>query len=92
MPVILVNILIYFASSLVARMLLGAGLGIISYNFIDTLMQNLQDALLAALNGFPADIVGIIGLLRIDFYLSIILSAMTMAAFIKSSKIALGKV
>lgn len=87
----LVQILVYFASSLVARMLLGAGLGIITYGFIDTVMQNLKNALISAMAGFPADIVNIIAILRLDFYLSIVISAMTMAAFIKASKIALGK-
>ena len=91
MPVALVPILIWFASSLVARVLLGAGLGFITFNFLTTITDNLKNAVISTVSGLPADIVNIIGLLNLDMYLSIVLSAMTMAAFIKASKLALGK-
>lgn len=88
---LLVPILIWFASSLAARMLLGLGLGIVTFYALQTLMDNLKNALLSSLSGLPADIVNIMGLLNFDFYISIVLSAMGTAAFIASSKIALGK-
>lgn len=91
MPVALVPILIWFASSLVARVLLGAGLGFVTFQFLTTLTENLKNAVLSTVSGLPADILNVIGLLNLDLYLSIILSAMTMAAFITSSKLALGK-
>lgn len=91
MPVALVPILIWFASSLVARVMLGAGLGFITFNFLTTITDNLKNAVISTVSGLPADIVNIIGLLNLDMYLSIVLSAMTMAAFIKASKLALGK-
>lgn len=91
MPLLLTPILIWFASSLVARVLLGAGLGFITFRFLTTLTENLKNAVISTVSGLPADIINIIGLLNLDMYLSIILSAMTMAAFIASSKLALGK-
>ena len=91
MPLALVPILIWFASSLVARVLLGAGLGFITFQFLTTVTDNLKNAVISTVSGLPADIVNIIGLLNLDMYLSIVLSAMTMAAFIKASKLALGK-
>lgn len=91
MPAILISILTMFASSLVARMLLGAGLAIFTYNQIMTLQDNLKNALLSSMSGFPADIINIMGLLRIDFYISVILSAMGTAAFLKAAKIFIGK-
>ena len=92
MPALLIRILVWFASGLIARVLLGAGLGIFTFTFLNDIMSNLKNAILNAMQGFPADITQILGLLQVDFYISIILSALTMAAFIKSSKLALGKV
>ena len=43
------------------------------------------------LNNIPSDVLGILGILKIPQALSIIMSAIGTAAFIKSSKIALGK-
>ena len=42
MPAILVTILSVFARSLIARMLLGAGLTIFTYNFVDDLVLQAQ--------------------------------------------------
>lgn len=91
MPTIVVRILIWFGTGLAARMLLGLGLGIVTFNALQTLMDNLKNALLASMNGLPVDLINIMGLLNFDFYISIVLSAMGTSAFISSSKIALGK-
>lgn len=87
----LAALLVAFASTLAARMLLGVGLGFVTFYFLQTIMENLKNAVISAISGLPADIVAVIGLLKFDFYISILLSAMATAAFIKSSKIALGK-
>lgn len=91
MPQLLIAILAAFASSLVAKLLLGAGLAFISYTFINDLVMQAQNAMLGLYNNVPADIVGIMGILKIPQALSVIMSAIGTAAFIKSSKLALGK-
>ncbi|BFM35352.1 DUF2523 domain-containing protein [Acinetobacter towneri] len=91
MPQLLITILAAFASSLVAKLLLGAGLAFISYTFINDLVMQAQNAMLGLYNNVPADIVGIMGILKIPQALSVIMSAIGTAAFIKSSKLALGK-
>ncbi len=91
MPQLLITILASFASSLVAKLLLGAGLAFISYTFINDLVMQAQNAMLGLYNNVPADIVGIMGILKIPQALSVIMSAIGTAAFIKSSKLALGK-
>ena len=91
MPQLLIWILASFASSLVAKLLLGAGLAFISYTFINDLVMLAQNAMLGLYNNVPADIVGIMGILKIPQALSVIMSAIGTAAFIKSSKLALGK-
>ena len=91
MPQLLITILAAFASSLVAKLLLGAGLAFISYTFINDLVMQAQNAMLGLYNNVPADIVGIMAILKIPQALSVIMSAIGTAAFIKSSKLALGK-
>lgn len=91
MPQILIVILAAFASSLVAKLMLGAGLAFLSYTWINDLVMQAQNAMLGLYGNIPADIMGVLGILKIPQALSIIMSAMGVAAFIKSSKIALGK-
>lgn len=91
MPQLLITILAAFASSLVAKLLLGAGLAFISYTFINDLVMQAQNVMLGLYNNVPADIMGIMGILKIPQALSVIMSAIGTAAFIKSSKLALGK-
>ena len=91
MPQILIVILTAFASSLVARLMLGAGLAFLSYTWINDLVLQAQNAMLGLYSNIHADIMGVLGILQIPQALSIIMSAMGTAAFIKSSKIALGK-
>jgi len=91
MPAVLITILAAFASSLVAKLLLGAGLAFLSYTFINDLVAEAQNAMLGLYGNIPADILGVLGILKIPQALSVIMSAIGIAAFIKSSKMALGK-
>lgn len=91
MPKLLVFILTSFASSIIAKMMLGAGLAFISYTFINDLVLQAQNAMTGLYSNLPADLLGVLGILKIPQALSIIMSAIGTAAFIKSSKLALGK-
>ena len=91
MPAVLIAILTGFAGSLVARMLLGAGLAIFTYKFIDNLVLQAQNEMQGLLYNLPSDVIGLISILKIPQGLSVIMSAMGIAAFIKSSKTFLGK-
>lgn len=91
MPQMLIVILTAFASSLVAKLMLGAGLAFLSYTWINDLVLQAQNQMLGLYSNIPADIMGVLGILKIPQALSIIMSAMGTAAFIKSSKLALGK-
>lgn len=91
MSKLLILILSSFASSLVAKLLLGAGLAFVSYTFINDLVIDAQTAMLGLYSNVPADIIGILGILKIPQALSVLMSAIGTAAFIKSSKLALGK-
>lgn len=91
MPAILVTILAAFASSLVAKLLLGAGLAFVSYTFINDMVSAAQSEMLGLYGNLPSNIIGVLGLLKIPQALSVLMSAIGTAAFIKSSKLALGK-
>lgn len=91
MPAILIIILTAFASSLVARLLLGAGLAIFTYSFTDDLVAQAQNQMNGLLNNLPSDVLALISILKIPQGLSIIVSALGIAAFIKSSKAFIGK-
>ena len=90
MPAILIRILTNFASSLVAKLMLGGGLAFISYRWVNDLVAQAQTQMLGLYGGLPADIVGVLGILKIPQALSVVMSAVATAAFIRTSKVALG--
>lgn len=91
MPAILVTILTAFASKLVARMMIGAGIVFISYTYTNDLVAQAQAAMLGLYSNIPANIIGVLGILKIPQALSVVMSAIGIATFIKSTKLALGK-
>jgi hypothetical protein len=87
----LVPILIAFASSLVARMLMGAGLAFFTYNWIMGLVEDAQYEMVGLFNNIPSDLLGLLSILKIPQAFSVILSAIGIAAFVKASKVFLGR-
>lgn len=90
MPAVLITILTAFASSLLAKLLLGAGLAFLSYSFVNDMVLAAQSQMIGLYGNLPANIVGVLGILKIPQALSVIMSAIGTAAFIKTSKVALG--
>ena len=90
MPAVLITILAAFASSLVAKLLLGAGLAFLSYSFVNDMVLSAQSQMIGLYGNLPANIVGVLGILKIPHALSILMSSIGTAAFIKTSKVALG--
>jgi ABC-type phosphate transport system permease subunit len=91
MPAIIITILTAFASSLVARLLLGAGLAFFTYDWINDLVLSAQLEMAGLLNNLPSDVLGLISILKLPQALSVIMSAIGIAAFIKASKVFLGR-
>lgn len=90
MPAIIFRILSMILGSIIAKVLLGAGLAFVTYGFINDLVSEAQNQMIGLMNNIPADILGVLSILKIPQALSIIMSAIGMAAFIKTSKIAIG--
>ncbi|WP_151838139.1 MULTISPECIES: DUF2523 domain-containing protein [unclassified Acinetobacter] len=91
MPAILITILTAFASSLVARMLLGAGLAFLSYTWINELVLKAQNEMAGLFNSIPSDVLGLLSIMKIPQAVSVVMSAIGVALFIKTSKVFLGR-
>ncbi len=87
----IIQILMAFAGSLVARLLLGASLALFTYDFVDDLVTQAQQEIQGLLGSLPSDILGLVSLLKIPQSLSVVMSALGIAAFIKTAKVYLGK-
>ncbi len=87
----IIQILMAFAGSLVARLLLGASLALVTYDFVDDLVTQAQQEMQGLLGSLPSDILGLVSLLKIPQSLSVVMSALGIAAFIKTAKVYLGK-
>lgn len=87
----LVPILIAFASSLLTRMIMGAGLAFFTHKWIMGLVEDAQNEMMGMFNNIPSDLLGLLSILKIPQALSVILSAIGIASFIKASKVFLGK-
>lgn len=91
MPAFLIPLLMALLGSVIARVMLGAGLAFLTFTWVNDLVSLAQNQISGLMGGLPADLLGILGIMQIPQALSIIMSAIGTAAFIKTSKIALGK-
>ncbi|SUU20111.1 DUF2523 family protein [Acinetobacter haemolyticus] len=87
----LVIILGFLTKYLIARMLVGAGLTIVTYTVLNSYVNDLKDMLHGFFYNLPYSVFFVIDLLNFDFYLSTIISCYSLAMSIKSAKTFIGK-
>lgn len=78
MPAILVPIAVFLAQilkPLVARVLAAIGMGLVTYQGVTALTDQLRQAIADRFGGLAEDIAAIVGLLGIDTAMTLILSA-----------------
>ena len=78
MPLFLASLLgglVQVASSIVGRVLIALGIGYVSYSGLSALLDGLKSQVIGYLTGAPAQVVAIMGLLKVDVALSVIFSA-----------------
>lgn len=75
------GILLTITTSLVGRVLLALGLGLVTYNALDPLLEQFQANYFNQLVGLPADILGFVGLLRLGDAVQIIFAALATRLF-----------
>ena len=81
----------YLVSSLIFRFFIATGLSVVTFYFINDLVSQAKIQIQNAFYGLPADVLAFVQLYKIDQAVSVILSAYTIAAMIKTAKIAIGK-
>ena len=91
MPAVLITIIGPVLSSLLFRVLAGGMLAILSYNWVNDLVAQAQDRMYGLLNNIPAAMFGAISILQVPQALSIVMSAIGIATFIRTAKVVIGK-
>ncbi|MCU4380021.1 DUF2523 family protein [Acinetobacter haemolyticus] len=81
----------YLVSSIIVRLFVSTGLSVVSLIFVNDLVDQSKAAVANALYGLPADALSLLQLWKITDGLSIIFSAYTVAAYIKTVKVIIGK-
>lgn len=90
MPYVLGIILTSLISSLIARVLLGAGLTLVTFPFVSDLLDGLINSAQTNLNHLPAFALSFLKLLQVDKCLSIVLSAVQVLIYVKLAKVIVG--
>lgn len=76
------GILLSITTSLVGRVLMALGLGLVTYNALDPLLEQLQSSYFSQLSGVPAEILGFVGLLKVGEAAQIIFAALATKLFL----------
>lgn len=91
MPSILIRILTWLMSSLAGQVLFSLGMGVISFGALNTLLGWITDRMTTYFTGTSHNILIFINLLEIDYYFSVLISAIMIKATIMSAQVALTK-
>lgn len=92
MPVFLYSALAWFASNLIAKVLIGAGLGIYSYHLISDFTDDMINNIVNQVNsGVSADLLQILSLGGFITALNTIISAMTIVGYFMAIKLVVGR-
>ncbi|MFV0678265.1 DUF2523 domain-containing protein [Variovorax sp. tm] len=70
------SLLVSLAGSLAGRVLIGLGVGVVTYTGISTSLNFLKSQAVTAFHQLPADVMGMLGVLRVGQCISIVSSAM----------------
>jgi len=73
-----------------ARLLTGAGLGVLSFAVLNTIINSFLDSAVSSLNGLPQLTISLLGLAGVGTGISIVGGALLTAAAIKSASVAVG--
>lgn len=91
MPAFLAALATYLISAIIMRLFIATGLSIITFYFINDLVDQAKDSFQNALHGLPADALSFIQLYKLDQCISVIISALSIAAFVKTAKAFIGR-
>lgn len=81
----------WLLGSAVSRLLVGAGLGIVSFAVLDSIITGFLNQAASSLSGLPQLTLSLLGLAGVSTGISIVGGALLTAAAIKSASIAIGR-
>ena len=81
----------YLSASLLKKLLLGAGIGIASGMFFNTLLNMYITKMMDSLGGMPSSIFGLLGKFGFDQALSVIIGALACRAAINAMQLSFTK-
>jgi hypothetical protein len=89
---LLALVLTSLISSIIARMLLGAGLTFITYDWVTDVLDDLISQAEKSMNQLPEFALSMAKLLELDICFSMLLSTVQVLIFVKVAKLFVGKV
>ncbi|MBB4225608.1 DUF2523 family protein [Variovorax guangxiensis] len=66
----------YVAGSLAVQVLVGLGVGLVTYTGMDISLAYLKQQAIQALGGLPAEVIGALGYAKVGVFINIVTSAM----------------
>jgi len=84
LPAVFGSVLAWVGASLIARLLLGLGVGVLTYVGVSALMDTAYSSIVALYADIPAQILGTIGVLHLDDAIKVIFSAISIRLTISS--------
>jgi len=91
MPAILIRILTWLMTSFAGQVMFSLGVGMISFASLNSVLSWIQERIIVYFNGATPNILIFVRLLEIDYYVSVLLSAVIIKATIMSAQVALTK-
>lgn len=91
MPAILIRILTWMMTSIAGQVLFSLGLGVVSFTTINSLLQWITERVTTGFYASPPSVIIFIKLFSIDYYVSVMISALIIKATIMSAQVALSK-
>lgn len=74
-------------ASFVSRLITALGVGFVAYSGLSAAIDGAVSYIVSSVNGIPADVLGLLGLMGFGDGLSVILSALSSAAVIFSARV-----
>lgn len=91
MPAILIRIFTWMMTSFAGQVLFSLGLGVISFNTINSLIYWITERITSAFYAAPPSVLIFVRLLSLDYYVSVLISALIIKATMMSAQVALSR-
>ncbi|AZM39771.1 DUF2523 domain-containing protein [Acinetobacter baumannii] len=91
MPSILIRIFTWMMTSFAGQFLFSMGLGVLSFGTLKTLLDYIVERIKSGFGAASHDVLIFVDLLALDYYISVLISALIIKVTIMSAQVALTK-